>query len=714
MSLDPYADCPCGSGKKLKFCCHAISSEIQRVAKLQENNQTKMALQTLDGLEQSHPGNLWVTTSRAAILMGERRPSEARAALEPILEEHPDHPFAIALFATASFASVSYEDSKRAVHRAFQKCITSHPDVVNGLAIGIAALMHARRCFMAARQHLAFAMRVATEQEQQDIFLRLLELDSNGEVPFPFRGVHELATIEGTEEITAEALKAEQYSAFGCWDSAARLYVKLAESAPENARIVQNAALCHAWDGNEDAAAEAYHRAAELHTDASAAADCETLAQLLDLSTPDEAIRWIEMRFRVGSVARLLGQLDAAQCCLRLQLPPDGDGPQPAAVYELIERDVEETDEPLSLETLVRSIGQITVFAEDEASEREAEAIVVAREGDDAALVRERVTAASEEDLTPLETVDGGDDAVVDSLPARYEPVATHYYFPPDVLPMEKQRVENERWDRFLEEQWPNTSLEELECKTPLEAAGDESLRTKLSAATAVLDAFFDSHRRVLDVDALRERLKLEPASPIVVDEATPLNSLSSLEFQRLPVGELNDAQLSYTLNRALLIHHEQFLYAVLREVLKRPSCMEKVDLNRVYHTLADLAVARRDREEALEWIEKGCGSASEAEDPFREELNWRMRELVLRLEDHSDPKLPAVLMRLWDYYGKKLPQLRDYLTEVASQQNIEPPWNAAGALGGEATAASAGVWTPDSGGPEPEGDQKLWLPGQS
>ena len=31
MAIDPYALCPCGSGKKLKFCCSDLGSEIEKV-----------------------------------------------------------------------------------------------------------------------------------------------------------------------------------------------------------------------------------------------------------------------------------------------------------------------------------------------------------------------------------------------------------------------------------------------------------------------------------------------------------------------------------------------------------------------------------------------------------------------------------------------------------------------------------------------------------
>ena len=37
MPLDLYDPCPCGSGRKLKFCCRELSDDMERVLKFQEN-----------------------------------------------------------------------------------------------------------------------------------------------------------------------------------------------------------------------------------------------------------------------------------------------------------------------------------------------------------------------------------------------------------------------------------------------------------------------------------------------------------------------------------------------------------------------------------------------------------------------------------------------------------------------------------------------------
>ena len=49
--LDVYQLCPCGSGKKLKFCCQAIVGEMLKIAELQQSHQHRAALTLLETIE---------------------------------------------------------------------------------------------------------------------------------------------------------------------------------------------------------------------------------------------------------------------------------------------------------------------------------------------------------------------------------------------------------------------------------------------------------------------------------------------------------------------------------------------------------------------------------------------------------------------------------------------------------------------------------------
>src|SRR5689334_9240140 len=99
--LDVYQSCPCGSGKKLKFCCQAIITEMQKVADLQQHHQYEMALSVLDGLEKKNlkeaSSRAWIRVTKAMIYSATDRNEEARKMAREVLEDLPGHPLATVL-----------------------------------------------------------------------------------------------------------------------------------------------------------------------------------------------------------------------------------------------------------------------------------------------------------------------------------------------------------------------------------------------------------------------------------------------------------------------------------------------------------------------------------------------------------------------------------------------------------------------------------------
>lgn len=715
MAFDPYDPCPCGSGKKLKFCCQPIVGEMQKVARFRQSNQSRMALQVLDALEKKHPGNPWVVTSRATILMDEGGADEAAEVLEDLLEQHPEHPFALALFAIASFTVDGYEMARQVVHRAFQRCAAVFPDLIAGLAMSIADEMLRLGKSMACRQHLVLAMRLAAEEDKQEIFLHLLEYDGNPGIPYPLRSVHELAEYSGPEESKSDAAKAVRLSTVGCWGPAARIFSRLAEQEPQSAGLWQNAGLCRAWDGDEIRAARALHEAARLHDDFETAVECETIAQLLDLHTAEDRIERVSARYDVKSVARLLSQLDEQERIARASLPPQGEEgvAPPAGMVHILDRPLPAAGQTLTLEAVPRVLAQVFVY--DAVTDQEVaippRAYVIGRHGEEFDGCRRLFEDAADEQVEFVEIEQPDEEWAIDAIPRELQAFFWSWHFPAKTPLKLRRDLEQQKWDQLLGEVWPNTPLAGLNGKTPVQAGGDPELKVPLAAAVSVLDSVCEQRGRSFDLNPLRERLGVAPPRPVRVSENTPLNALSAMQLLRLPLSELSDSQITTMLNRALLIRHGEFLYRVLIEVVRRPACGEQADPNRVYMTLVDLSLARFRRDEALRWIEEGRQSAKSHEKAFELVLQWDLRELSLRLDDPGDPALNPLLQRFAEYYGPKLPKLLDSLSGLLREFGVAPPWETGGEVRREAMG-EGGVWTP-SAPHQPGGEKKLWIPGQ-
>src|SRR5437764_6160238 len=57
MAFEPYDSCPCGSGKKFKWCCQEIYAEIEDAFRLDNAGQHEAALRKMADVVQTHSGN---------------------------------------------------------------------------------------------------------------------------------------------------------------------------------------------------------------------------------------------------------------------------------------------------------------------------------------------------------------------------------------------------------------------------------------------------------------------------------------------------------------------------------------------------------------------------------------------------------------------------------------------------------------------------------
>ena len=275
MALDVYAVCPCGSGKKLKFCCHGLESSIEQVVRHQSAKQYSQALQLLNSLEQKHPQSAWVKNLQAFTLMMDKRGPEAIVPLTKVLQVQPDNLYSIALFGLASFLGSGWKNGKMAIQRAFQRSSNEYPHVIYFLARSIAEFMGSVGSPLAHRQYLGLAMRLSNDENRENVFMELIEFDGDTKIPYILRGSHDLVPVAGDEAFEKEVRKGAKLAFLGCNEAAGGIFAKLAEAAESElaglsgdeatkkrvavASLWWNSGLCRAWDGNEKEAAEALH-----------------------------------------------------------------------------------------------------------------------------------------------------------------------------------------------------------------------------------------------------------------------------------------------------------------------------------------------------------------------------------------------------------------------------------------------------------------------
>src|SRR5438445_7767515 len=95
MPLDPYAPCPCGSGKKFKWCCQPIHVDIDRAYRQDAEGQHEAALKIMADLVAAHPSNPEAWGRQAHLLYQNNKVEEAEKALDKAFECNPEYPFGL-------------------------------------------------------------------------------------------------------------------------------------------------------------------------------------------------------------------------------------------------------------------------------------------------------------------------------------------------------------------------------------------------------------------------------------------------------------------------------------------------------------------------------------------------------------------------------------------------------------------------------------------
>ena len=713
MSVDSYAPCPCGSGKKFKFCCQVIADDMDRIVRLIEGNQPRVAIQQLELAAKKHPKNAWIGTTQAMVLLDLNEAAPARDVLKQLLEAHPDNELAIVLNAAALIRADGFEVAKRAIHRAFQKSAKKLPSLVGDLASSLAVMHASEGHMMAAREHLALALRLAPEDKRQQLFVQLLELDGNDDILYPLRGSHLLPTVTGSDELQKEVRKGQKYAAIGCWSTAGDVFATLADATPDRAELWHSVGLCRAWDGDEKNAAEALHRAARHYADQGIAIECETLAQILDAKTTSDVIDQCHYTATIHSVSRLLTVLDAVPQLQRVKNAPESDIVTPVAIYLALNTEQKQTDgRDLTRETVPVIQAQITIFDADPKSDKPARAILSGFRGTALDDVKAMWTTVAVDMFEWATDVPQPDVAV--SIPSESQLLECQWYLADEVPQVRRRELLNQYWSHAAHEKWPQQPLRALGGKTPVQAISDPSLQVALYGAVYAFDAALQRRSYGLGVNEFLTFLKVTPLPELEATDETNVGALSIMQLHRLPVKKLNDQQLTTVVNRSMLIQHNETLYQVLTEAIARPSCAEQFDRARILRMLSEISASKERRDEMFSWIDQGRKlPVPEGKTAFQHAWTWDMAELGARLEDPSDPELKVLLNRFVTYYAPKVPQIRPHIEQMLQGFGVPSPWNSVEISIATSLGSPEQRWSGEPTVPTAAGGSKLWLPGQ-
>ncbi len=722
MPVDPYQNCPCGSGKKFKWCCQKVAKFAEKAEQLLEKDQPAAALQALDEGLAIEPDNLWLRTLKAQMLLSEHDHERAYPLLDQILESHPGYrPALVARLQDELSHGLTSEaaDTLQAVLDA-----TPVEEIEEAIAwTGLAGRAFAQvgEAF-AALKYLRFAAtheRFRPEIEQDGAFL-----EANSEIGPWLREPHELQPPPETAGAHAAPWReALDFSAAGRWGQAAKIFQGIVDQQPDIAAAWYNLGLCHCWLVQNEAAALALERYGKLEPDIEHAVQALCLAQSLFPRESAQCVDVVQVRYPIRDQTRLIQRFKEHS---RLQVHKLDAKPGELAEgvkdeFYLLDRDFVKDASAITLENIPAIIGVVRT------REQNLELEFADPVPDDARLATLREAAGDSVDPD-------GQRETVGTIPISMLRLRRMWGIQSDASYEAMHRIRRIVNEHNYREVWPDTPSGWLENKTPREAAQIPELRRSLRATVLIVEYSNEASHMSIDMNELRDRLGIEREELLEGD---------GLEIERLPLSRLRQVlaeSLSTPRLKVLFERSSRFRLPLAMQnaaaaLVSRPADRDQFDCVTVFRVLIDFACMRADRASAAEWLGKARAFDTEAglQPPrptwnivewqiafqFDRMADWAPRLAALLQRYSKDKETSTELMSLLMRFGlvRMLPHPSDPNRAVLDTRLVDQILAYSARQPGSvdltpvADGQGSGIWTPAS--ESPAGSSPIILPGQ-
>jgi tetratricopeptide (TPR) repeat protein len=632
MALDPYAPCPCGSGKKLKFCCSDLAPDIEKIQKMIAGEQPHAALKHVEKLMEKQPDRASLLDLRANLELSMHEFEAAKKTIDHYIAKHPKNPAALAQRAVLLAANESGTAAVGTLQDALELLENDMPlRVFEAIgAVGHALLLEGE--LVAARGHLLLYAGIAPEGDNLALEL-LLRMNLQAGLPLLMREYLLLQEAPADAPWKVEFDHALKASGRGQWRIAQEIFSSLREKVGPEPAIVYNLALVRGWLGDVERFAEGLHEFARLDVPEYQAVEAEALAQLVDPKLVDDSLETVRVAYEVADEDALAEKFASDKRIEDYPIDPTKiaeDEARPRSTHILLSKVTPPTSPDLTREQIPRVLGFVSLFGKrtDRAAQLE--------------LTTDR-TAGFEEVKKLLAEVAGDtlgrqlEEEVVAEKSVSEESLSWRWRLPTGT-PNEQRRklVAEERRDAILD-RWLNTPRAALGGKSPREASADPALKIPVLASALIIEQAAAEPTEMELFDNVREVLGLPPAETI--DPANvEISQISIVRVPRVDLSKLSDKQLIKLLERATMTGGNLATLAIASELVSRPSHEEQLDLSPAFRQLIRL---EPDLAKAQEWITKArAWTASQN----RSVAEWALMELEVAIQRGDSPNAQRVL----------------------------------------------------------------------
>ncbi|MFO0807083.1 MAG: tetratricopeptide repeat protein [Gemmataceae bacterium] len=277
MATDPYASCPCGSGKKFKWCCQEIHGEIDRAYDQLNSGQHEAALQTVARAVAQHPESAEAWGRQAHILMLNDRLEEAEQSLDRAFAVNPTYPFGFLLRGLFRQAEGEVIGSLMLFRKSAEAFAADAHDQLTYLNELIADTELQLNKPVAARAAIRRAMAHNPGNDQTREAIDAI-FGPNGRLPAVARKDYALRAPANAGPEWGPAL---ERGASGRLTDALKVLQAWADKHPNDSAALYNLGLVRAWLGDNGPAVEALGKSVDLEADEERATESWALAEVL-------------------------------------------------------------------------------------------------------------------------------------------------------------------------------------------------------------------------------------------------------------------------------------------------------------------------------------------------------------------------------------------------------------------------------------------------
>ncbi|MGL4512219.1 MAG: hypothetical protein ACRCT8_03955 [Lacipirellulaceae bacterium] len=704
MAVDLYSLCPCGSGKKLKFCCADLAPEIDKVYRMIEGDQPRAALRHVEQTLARAPGRASLLDLKAVLELSLGDNDQAAATIAELIRVDPDNPSA---HAQGAMLAAESGDPRGAVDRlqdALERVGDTIPVRVLESVGAVGQTLLSAGSLVAARAHLWLYQGIAGREDTRAMQL-LVRLNQVSRLPLALRDHLYLRELPAGHRAEAAHDNAQLLASRGQWRRAAAELDKLVAADPDAATLEYNAALVHAWLGDTArfvAGLRRYSTSGGVAWDD--AVEAEAIAQLLDPEAEGKSVDVTRTSLAVLDEEMLVDRLARDPRVEPYQMEPSElaaiQGPPPRHTHVLFDRPVPEASADLTLDRVPHVVGVLAYFGRQTDRAERLELVADNAEDRQAGLdaVREIVGAA---------VGDVTDEEVLGAAPGGDVGMHRRLQFPKGTPPATRKRlVAEERWQMVVE-RWPSTAHAGLRGKAPREATQDPVLALALAAAVMNLEQAAGESADGAAFAALREGLGLEP--PAAIDpHAVDLVTLPLGRLRRVDLASASDEDLVSLYERAVLAGAPEAILAVARVAIERPPLADRMTHDELYYRLVS---HESDAPTSFAWIDR---ARREAEGAGKSSATWDILELELRVVAGELDEANRLVRHLRDEHLSE-PGVAEQLYQLLYALGaLPPPESRTGA--GQGASLDEGFDGGFDGGLLPDAaaapSSKLWTPG--